>query len=159
MVGKRPSIERAVLATLAGVAVGATVLVLEFVAPTFFDSYSGVLSRLQMLAGGWIIAFVVLSVGFVIVGLPVWVAAHHFQRRHWYDAVIVGGLLAGIGEFLFSLPAANSSYSAGGADLVLNGHYTAQGLSGALQTAVMMAVAGAFTGLTIWRIAYRRVGL
>jgi len=122
-------------AALAGVAVGATVVTLEF--SVLFFSEPEQPSQFWILPAFWIGALIVFLMGFVFFGVPAWFAAHAFNRHHWYDAVLIGGVLTGGVEFLWSL-------------------LTEAGWFNAVKTAAAIGLGGAASGLTIWWIVYRK---
>jgi len=141
-------------AALAGLAVGATVVTLEF--SVLFFSEPEPSSQLWILPTFWVGALIVFLIGFIFLGVPAWFAAHLLHRQNWYDAFLLGAVLAGGAEFLFSLPSPQSSSSVAGYDLVVSGRYTTAGWVYAFATTFAIAVAGGASGLTIWWIAYRK---
>lgn len=109
-----------------------------------------------------ILGSIVFFVGIVALGVPGWIAMHRLGRRQWYDAVVLGALLAFLGDLAMSygplvLHSPGSDYSAwdGGVATVIHYRLTAQGWRFLFEGALLEAVAGALAGLTIWGIAYR----
>lgn len=150
-----PPNSRTVPAVLVGISAAAAVAVIGASVQDLLAT--GTIPDLRLLFFSpflWLFAFGVFLMGFVMPGVPTWVAAHFLGRTHWYDGVIIGAFLASISEFLFTYPSRNSSGSAGGIDLVVNGHFTHAGWLNALELAGIMACAGAAAGLTIWRRVY-----
>ena len=141
-------------AALAGVAVAATVVTLEF--GVLFFSEPEPSSQLWILPAFWIGALTVFLMGFIIVGIPAWIVADYLGRRHWYDAVLIGALLTGAAEFLWAFSGIQSSSSVGGVDLIVDGRYTAPGWIYVFKMAAAIGVGGAAAGLTIWWMAYRK---
>jgi len=151
-----PPNSKTVPAALVGIAVAAIVAVIGATAKDLLTT--GRLPDLQLLVSSpflLLFAFGVFLTGFVVVGVPAWLAAHLLGRTHWYDAALIGSVLASASAFWFTFPSGNTSGSAGGVDLVVNGHFTRAGWLDALELAGIMASAGGAAGLTIWWFVYR----
>jgi hypothetical protein len=101
-------------------------------------------------------ALIVFLIGFIFLGVPAWFVAHYFDRRHWYDAVLIGAVLTSAVEFLWAFPSPHSSFGGGGVDLVVDGRYTVAGWFNAIKIAAAIGFGGAASGLTIWWLAYRK---
>ena len=147
------AIGRTLLAAILGIAAGATVAALEFVVLSIVDR--SIQNDLATVILVWAVAFATIAIGFVCLGIPAWLVAHLLHRRHWYDALLIGALLAGGLEFYFQLPAAHSNFTVGNVFLAVGGRFTHAGLMNALGATAMAALMGAAAGLTIWRVAYR----
>ncbi len=147
------SVAAAIPAAIAAVGVGATVVALEFAAIAFVPPEGH--PPAWTLVAAWAGACIVFMLGFLVLGIPAWLLAHYFKRRHWYDALLIGAILTGGTYFLWALPSSGFSYSGGGVDYVIDGHYTRAGLINAIGIAAEISIAGAAAGLTIWWIAYR----
>jgi hypothetical protein len=151
-----PPNSRTVPAALAGITVAATIAVIGATAKDLLTT--GRVPDLQLLESSpflLLFAFGVFLTGFVAVGVPAWLAAHLLGRTRWYDAALIGAVLASVSAFWFTFPSGNATGSAGGVDLVVNGHFTRAGWFDAVELAGIMASAGAAAGLTIWWLVYR----
>jgi hypothetical protein len=160
-------LSRVYVAGLAGALIGGVLSALIVVLPALW-SFSSLdhddwLSVRNTLIGGSIFASVFFLIGLLTLGVPAWVALHVLGRRHWYDALMLGALLAFAATFAISYApyifhGPGSDYSAwdGGKPTVVHYHLTAQGWRFLIEGAVGEAIAGAFAGLAVWRIAYRK---
>jgi hypothetical protein len=151
-----PPNSKTVPAALAGIAVAAVVAVIGASAQDALAT--GRYPDLQLLISVpvlWLFAFGVFLMGFIILGVPSWIAAHLLGWTRWHDAVLIGALLASISEFLFTFPSGNASGSSGGVDLIVNGYLTQAGWLNAVGIAAIMAGAGAAAGFVIWWWVYR----
>lgn len=153
MAGELPN-SVVVPAALAGVFIGATVVTLEFAVLFFSEPEPS--SQWWILPAFWAVTLIVFLMGFIFLGVPAWFAAEYFHRRQWYDAVIIGAVLAGAAELLWALPSPHSSFGNGGVDLVIDGRYTVRGWINAIEMAAAISVGGAVSGLAIWWLAYRK---
>jgi hypothetical protein len=162
------NVRRAIAALAAGAAVGA----LGTIAPTLL---AGLLSigepggfrsqHVGLLMFMLVVAFIVWSIGLVLVGAPMWWLFHRKGRRSRREAVAVGavttflvnlGLNAGF-SVLMQLDS-GGSYSAGdsGGKTIINDQLTAHGWWNAIQESILLAIVGVIVALVIWQIAYRR---
>lgn len=140
-------------AALAGVAAGALTVTVALGMPDILRGDWGVLFMLTIV---WVSVAAVFLMGFIVLGIPAWMLAHRLGRHGWGDGALIGAVLAGLAYFLFALPSAHSDYRGGGADLVIDGHYTIAGWISAVRGSAIMAIGGAISGLTIWYFVYRK---
>jgi len=144
----RTTRQRAAAAVAAGAAVGAVATNVPMVVagllyigePGGFES-----QHIPFLLYMVFIAFIVWTVGLVLVGVPIWWLLHKKGLRSWWVAVLCGAIAGFVGAFALSLaltlPIESASF--GWQDLVLG--------------AVEIGVYGAIVAAVIWRTAYRRV--
>jgi hypothetical protein len=106
------------------------------------------------------IGSVIFLFGIIIFATPLWVAFHNFGWRSWWVAALFGSVECfAIMMALTVLPLLGGgevSSSVGGHDLVVNSHMTSYGWQQAFQNSTLFALAGALSGLAVWRVAYRR---
>lgn len=140
-------------AALSGALIGGTVALLGATVQDFFTSGAVPLPVPFLMEG--VLGFFMFLFGFVFLGVPAWTVAHYFGRTHWFDGTLIGALLSSIPSLLLTLPSGTTSASIGGKDMIVDGHFTPAGWWGELQLALIVAVAGAAAGWTIWRMVYR----
>ena len=160
---------RAASALPAGVLAGSAVVVAGTVGPlAFLKSDTGNLIggpaphgvTALMAVGG--ISLVGFAIGLLVLAIPAWWAMHRTGRRSWRDALTLGAALSLavcaillLLQFVGQGEVAYSAWDSGGAT-VINGHLTAHGLWGRVLGVAWVTLAGAFAGLAVWRVAYRR---
>jgi hypothetical protein len=119
--------------------------------------FSGGTALLPVAAGAFILpAGVTFFVGLLVLGAPLWLAAHRMGRRSVWDAIFLGAVLTAAVFFALTW--------GGGPDEEILRRFDAQARAEALRgmrlartsIVVVMALIGAATGALIWRIAYRR---
>jgi hypothetical protein len=168
------TIPRALLALVAGAVTGTLVFLLElgillalrpnklqemadFVGTTYLD--------LLQLTATAVLSF--FAGGLLVVGAPLWALLHFLKRRDWYYAVALGAGLCAAGFFVMALwnpdftPAVSlvSFLTEEFGGLVWNNEanqFNEEGWQAILRGTTLLAVAGALSGLTLWKIAYRR---
>src|SRR5262245_11435366 len=162
------SAKRATVALAAGAVVGS----LGTVAPTLLVGLlcigepGGFRSQhVGLLVFMLVAAFIVWTVGLVLVGVPIWWLFHRKGRRSRWTAVAVGavvtfllnlGLDAG-SSVLMQLDSGSYSASDSGGQTIINDHLTAHGWWNAIQGSILLAIVGVIVALVVWQIAYRRV--
>lgn len=131
---------RAIPALFGGVAAGTAIIVLALAGLHAAAEQSGASIVIQVLNAAVImmpLVFMFVFVGTLFAAVPAWWVLHRMGRRGRADAMILGALLCTAGAHLpvfqdnFALP------------------------QGEPVAAAVMAAAGALSGLTMWRIAYR----
>jgi hypothetical protein len=165
---------RALLAVLGGAIVGAWVFFLEIavlfaIRPsklTEMIDYVG-MSGAQLMMLIMAFAFIFFAGGLLIVGTPLWWILHKLGRRTWLDALALGAVLAAAG--FVAMVMYNPEWPAlslisflteeFGGLTAANGRLSGQGWEALVRGAIGIALAGAFAGLAMWRIAYRRSGM
>lgn len=111
-----------------------------------------------------LIVFVVFAGGMLLVGAPLWALLHRWGYRSWRAASALGAIASFAAGLIFitlpqwSMPSETrfSASDAGGPTIVDN-RRTLHGWEQALMQAGIIGLAGLFAGLTVWRVAYRRV--
>jgi MFS family permease len=161
---QQTSASRAILALLLGATIGASLyagwnlfVLYDVNGPEHFVEFAGP-------KGSWIflVSFFVLLVGLVFFGSPVWVVLHETGRRRCQHAALAGALVPFVVYFAFATGFFTGhanvqwTYYDEGGQQWLDGVITGFGWMIALKQASQFAVIGAFIGLVIWRVAYRR---
>src|SRR5688572_22809673 len=170
------TIPRALLALVLGAVTGTLVFLLElgillalqpnklpemanYVGTTYLD-------LLQLTATA---VFTFFAGGLLVVGAPLWALLHFLRRRDWYYAVALGSGLCAVGFFVMALwnpdftPAVSlvSFLTEEFGGLVWSNEenqFNAEGWQAIGRGTALLAVAGGFSGLTLWKIAYRKAG-
>jgi hypothetical protein len=168
------TLPRALLALAGGAVVGGLVVLLElglllairpnklpemaeFVGTTYFDIF-------QLTARA---VFAVFAGGLLAVGAPVWALLHFLKLRDWYYAVALGAGLCAGGFFVLALWSEDFTP---GVSLVSflteefgglvwsneNNAFNEEGWQAIWRGTALLAFAGGLSGLTLWKIAYRK---
>ena len=168
------TIPRALLALIVGAVAGTLVFLLELgillalrpnKLPEMAD-YVGTtyLDLLQLTATA---VFTFFAGGLLVVGAPLWALLHFLKRRQWYYAAGLGAVLCAAGFLVMAMwnpdftPAVSlvSFLTEEFGGLVWSNEenqFNAEGWQAIGRGTALLAVAGGFSGLTLWKIAYRR---
>ncbi len=131
---------RAIPALFGGAAAGTAIIVLALAVLHAAAEQSGTAVAIQVLNAAVImmpLVFMFVFVGAVFAAVPAWWVLHRLGRRGRTDAVILGALLCAAGAHL----------------PVFRDHFAMP--QGEPAATAVMVIAGAVSGMVMWRIAYR----
>ena len=165
------TIPRALLALIGGAVTGTVAFLLEIavllaVRPNKLgeiNDYIGTTSS-DLFLVFTIYGFIFFAGGLLIVGAPLWWGLHRMKRRNWYDAAGLGVVLGAAG-FVFigmwdpnwaGLSVISFITEEFGGITAANDQLTRDGWEALFRGPFITGIAGAFVGLAIWRIAYRK---
>ncbi len=136
---------RAIPALFAGAVVGTVIVVFALaLSGAVADGTAASLLPDRMFNTSFILApfvFVVFAAGAVFIAGPCWWVLHRMGRRTRYDAMLLGALLCAAASFAPPIAAIP--------------HLTIGPLAEFAASFAVMALAGAVSGLAVWRLAYR----
>jgi hypothetical protein len=128
---------RILLGLAGGALTGAVFTSLYFVVDGLLDHTEDLIAnQWPLLVLAFIVSAAIWGMGLVAIGLPVWICLEHFERRHWFWAMSVGGVLTFVAVYLFAW-------------------ITAIFWHRALLASFAHSVIGAAVSFVVWRIAYR----
>jgi hypothetical protein len=153
---------RAGLGLLAGAATGAVLTAAVSELPDLLLGRASLTLTLTIA----IVAFFVWGLGLLSIGGLVWGFADKAEARGVGSAIAIGGLTPALAclipailtDLMAGAALGGASSSAGGVDLMVNGHRTFEGWLSTLTFAGEVGLAGCAVGLVIWLVAYRKTG-
>jgi hypothetical protein len=113
----------------------------------------------------FLVAFIVWTLGLVLLALLPWRFLRDAGYRSWFFAAVLGASLSFVVNFALEtrffqlLPTPpNGTYNAGdaGGPTIIDYRLTPHGWFVAFRSSLIFALGGVLVALTIWRVAYRR---
>ena len=165
------TLPRALVAMLGGAVIGTLVFLLEIailiaLEPSKLDDLASTMytTNLDVILTIAVYVFAFFAGGLLIVGSPLWWFLHVFGRRNWFDALGLGTALCATG-FVFmamwnpdwqALSLISFLTEEFGGITAGNDGLTRDGWAALIRGTIGIAIAGAFAGLVMWKIAYKR---